>query len=92
MSVGIQLRVSQSISLTLGSRRSFFPGCLCLSAFLCFCIAFGVILSFSRIAARRIDKETREAQPLMDSREEISASLDDLDAFESGKLDNYDEI
>ena len=62
------------------------------SAFLCFCIAFGVILSFSRIAARRIDKETREAQPLMDSREEISASLDDLDAFESGKLDNYDEI
>lgn len=62
------------------------------SAFLCFCVAFGVILSFSRIAAKRIEKETREAQPLMDAREEISATLDDLDAFESGNLDDYNEI
>lgn len=30
------------------------------SAFLCFSLAFGVILSFSRIAARRIEKETEE--------------------------------
>ena len=62
------------------------------SAFLCFCVAFGVILSFSRIAARRIEKETREAEPLMEPRDELSATLDDLDAFESGKLENDDEI
>lgn len=61
------------------------------SAFICFCIAFGVILSFSRIAARRIDKETRAAAPLMEMREEVRAGLDDLDAFESGKMPNDDD-
>lgn len=61
------------------------------SAFICFCIAFGVILSFSRIAARRIDKETRAAAPLMEMHEEVSAGLDDLDAFESGKMPNDDD-
>lgn len=62
------------------------------SAFLCFCIAFGVILSFSRIAARRIDKETRAAEPLVEMHESIKAGLDDLDAFESGKMDNDYEV
>ncbi len=61
------------------------------SAFICFCIAFGVILSFSRIAARRIDKETRAAAPLMEMHEEVRAGLDDLDAFESGKMPNGDD-
>lgn len=61
------------------------------SAFICFCIAFGVILSFSRIAARRIDKETRAAAPLMEMHEEVRAGLDDLDAFESGKMPNDDD-
>ena len=61
------------------------------SAFICFCIAFGVILSFSRIAARRIDKETRAATPLMEMHEEVRAGLDDLDAFESGKMPNGDD-
>lgn len=61
------------------------------SAFICFCIAFGVILSFSRIAARRIDKETRAAAPLMEMHEEVRAGLDDLDAFESGEMPNDDD-
>lgn len=61
------------------------------SAFICFCIAFGLILSFSRIAARRIDKETRAAAPLMEMHEEVRAGLDDLDAFESGKMPNDDD-
>lgn len=61
------------------------------SASLCFCVAFGVILSFSRIAARRIAKETSSAEPLMQMHE-VSASLSDLDAFESGKLEDNDEI
>ena len=64
------------------------------SAFLCFSIAFGIILSFSRIAARRIDKETRMAAPLVEMHESAAVRdrLDDLDAFESGELkdENYD--
>ncbi|MCR5351850.1 MAG: FtsW/RodA/SpoVE family cell cycle protein [Bacteroidales bacterium] len=67
------------------------------SAFLCFSIAFGIILSFSRIAARRIDKETRMAAPLVEMHESaVQERLDDLDAFESGQIDpqledeNYD--
>ncbi len=56
------------------------------SAFLCFCVAFGVILSFSRIAARRIAKETREAAPLVEMHDNVVAGLDELDAFESGTL------
>ena len=59
------------------------------SAFLCFSIAFGIILSFSRIASRRIDKETRMAEPLVEMHEATAVKdrLDDLDAFESGQID-----
>jgi len=60
------------------------------SAFLCFCVAFGIILSFSRIAARRIEKETREAAPLVEMHDNVVAGLDELDAFESGTLPNED--
>ena len=55
------------------------------SAFLCFSLAFGIILSFSRIAQRRIEREQREAQPLIELKENVRAGLDDLDAFESGQ-------
>lgn len=61
-------------------------------AFLCFCGAFGVILSFSRIAARRIEKETLMAKPLMEMHEEVSEGLQDLDDFESGKVDEKEEL
>jgi cell division protein FtsW len=68
------------------------------SAFLCFSIAFGIILSFSRIASRRIDKETRAAAPLVEMHEStVQARLDDLDSYDSGQLqtdltdlDSYD--
>ena len=67
------------------------------SAFLCFSLAFGIILSFSRIAARRLEKETMQAEPLMEMHESVEAGLQDLDAFESGELedeitDGYDNI
>ena len=60
------------------------------SAFLCFSVAFGIILSFSRIAARRIDRETRAAAPLVEMHEStaVQERLDDLDAYESGQIDN----
>ncbi|MBP9998456.1 MAG: FtsW/RodA/SpoVE family cell cycle protein [Bacteroidales bacterium] len=51
-------------------------------AFLCFCGAFGVILSFSRIAARRIEKETLMAEPLMEMHEDVGARLQDLEELE----------
>ena len=56
------------------------------SAFICFCVAFGIILSLSRIAGRRIDRETRDAEPLMEIKDNMRASLDDLDAYESGEM------
>ncbi len=59
------------------------------SAFLCFSIAFGIILSFSRIASRRIDRETRDAAPLVEMHEStVQDGLQDLEAFESGQIDN----
>lgn len=59
-------------------------------AFICFCSAFGIILSFSRIASRRIEKETREAAPLMEMHESVQSDLNDLDAFESNdNSENY---
>ena len=56
------------------------------SAFLCFCIAFGVILSISKIASKRIDKEIRNADPLVDLHQDptVETGLADLESFESG--------
>ena len=53
------------------------------SAFLCFSLAFGIILSFSRIAQRRIEKEQRDAAPLVNLAENVQAGLQDLEDFES---------
>ena len=53
------------------------------SAFLCFSMAFGIILSFCRFAQRRIEKEQRDAAPLMELKENVQAGLEDLDAFET---------
>ncbi|MBO4671675.1 MAG: FtsW/RodA/SpoVE family cell cycle protein [Bacteroidales bacterium] len=61
------------------------------SAFLCFSLAFGIILSFSRIAQRRIEKEQRDAQPLMELKENVQAGLQDLDDFESGEMKDEEE-
>lgn len=36
------------------------------SAFICFCIAFGIILSISRIASKGIEDETRNAEPIVE--------------------------
>ena len=60
------------------------------SAFLCFSVAFGIILSFSRIATRRIERETRAAAPLVEMHETATVEdrLSDLDAYESGQIDN----
>ena len=56
------------------------------SSFLMFSIAFGIILSISKIAKRKIDRETAKAEPLVDRKinDEVSGGLNDLDQMESG--------
>lgn len=57
------------------------------SAFLCFSLAFGIILSISRIASKAMAREQRNADPLVDRRQDmqpVENSLSDLDRFESG--------
>ena len=58
------------------------------TSFWCFSLAFGIILSISRMAARRIEKQTREADPLIElgaqsTGDELRDSLGDLDDYES---------
>ncbi|MBO4605293.1 MAG: FtsW/RodA/SpoVE family cell cycle protein [Bacteroidales bacterium] len=61
------------------------------SAFICFCIAFGIILSISRISNRKIETETKKATPLIDLHDTVEASLADLDSFDSGEYDTIEE-
>ena len=53
------------------------------SAFLCFSLAFGVILSISRIASRKMELEQKNAEPLIEAHSDIQQDLLDLDDFES---------
>ena len=49
------------------------------TSFLCFSIAFGIILSISRGARRKVEKETNEKAPILQTNDEVKQSLDDLD-------------
>ena len=52
-------------------------------AFLVFCIAFGVILSISRMARKRIQEEEEAAIPIYDSsKDDIQASMDILEQID----------
>ncbi|MBO6044628.1 MAG: FtsW/RodA/SpoVE family cell cycle protein [Bacteroidales bacterium] len=53
------------------------------SSFIVFCIAFGVILSISREASKKIEKETRDADPIKMVHDSIQVEMDTLDRFES---------
>lgn len=61
------------------------------SAFLCFSLAFGILLAISRIASRRMEKEQKDALPLMELHETVKG-LDDLEEFESGEMENENEL
>ena len=53
-------------------------------AFLIFCIAFGVILSISRMARKRIQEEEEAAIPIYDSsKDDIQASMDILEQLDN---------
>ena len=53
------------------------------SSFIVFCIAFGVILSISREASKKIDSETRNADPIKIVHEGIQGDLELLEEFDS---------
>lgn len=53
------------------------------SSFLCFSIAFGIILSISKIAKKNIDKQSKAAMPLMSVEENVEATLNELDDFDT---------
>ena len=56
------------------------------SSFLCFSVAFGLILSISRMSAKRIEKEAANADPLITfSNDEVRDSMDVLNEFDSGE-------
>ena len=54
-------------------------------AFLSFCVAFGVILSISRMANKKIRAKEEETKPLYEKEDDIQASMDVLEG-----LDNID--
>jgi cell division protein FtsW len=56
-------------------------------AFLTFCVAFGVILSISRMANKKIREEEAHAEPLIKKEDDIQASLDVLEELDNA--DNY---
>lgn len=55
------------------------------SSFIMFSLAFGIILSISKMAKRKIDREAAKAEPLVDRqvRDEIGSRMDELDEAES---------
>lgn len=59
------------------------------SAFLCFSLAIGIILSISRIAAKEVEKEQKNAGPLMEMTG--TAGYPAVNSTEE-KIDNNDEI
>lgn len=65
------------------------------SAFLCFSIAFGIILAISRISNKKVEQLTKKAEPLMELHDSVQAelsALDDLDTMLSNTLDEEDGI
>lgn len=63
------------------------------SSFLMFSIAFGIILSISRMAKRKIAREVAKAAPLVEhGKDEVRSSLNDLDLLESGHEDEIPDL
>ena len=59
------------------------------TSFVAFSIAFGILLSISRMAKKRIDAEIRNAEPISSAKPEMESRLDDLDAAEDEIMENY---
>lgn len=64
------------------------------SSFIMFSVAFGVILSISKMAKRKIAREAAQAAPLVErgGNDDIGTSLDELDQMESGLHEEENDI
>jgi Bacterial cell division membrane protein len=64
------------------------------SSFLMFSLAFGIILSISRMAKKKIDREAEQAKPLTDRlvRSEMESTIQDLEDMESGFPEHENDI
>ena len=60
------------------------------SSYLMFSLAFGIILSISKMARRKIAREAAQAAPLVErtEKDEMESTLDDLELLESGLPDS----
>ena len=56
------------------------------SSFLCFCVAFGVILSISRQAHDEMQDDEMKAKPIIASDDDVQNGLNELDDFESDEI------
>ena len=53
-------------------------------SFIAFSIAFGILLSISKMAKQKVDQAAMESEPLVvQNDDEVREGLDDLDKFES---------
>ena len=53
------------------------------SAFIMFCLAFGIILSISRNVWVKMQKREADAAPIIEHNDEVQAGLDELEQFET---------
>lgn len=53
------------------------------SSFLAFSMAFGIILSISRMAKKKIEKESDNAAPIIEQTDEVKDTLSELDQLEN---------
>lgn len=56
------------------------------SSFLAFSLVFGVLLSVSKMAQKKIEQETAAAAPIFVTEDEVKDGLDDLDQLESSEI------
>ena len=61
------------------------------SSFLVFSLAFGIVLSISRMAHRKLEKQARAMGPILE-RDDVRSSLNELEALDSGDPLNEDNI
>ncbi|MCQ2118777.1 MAG: FtsW/RodA/SpoVE family cell cycle protein [Bacteroidales bacterium] len=62
------------------------------SSFLMFSCAFGIILSISRMAKRKLDRAARKAVAESNARDDVRNRMDDLEQLENGALEgNFEE-
>ena len=56
------------------------------SSFLAFSLVFGILLSVSKMAQKKIEQETAAAAPIFVTEDEVKDGLDDLDQLESSEI------